>query len=205
MGRTGKRPEEKIQGGEGAPRPSESAASSFTAQGVDESAQQGRVGGGGPSHQQMPKSASADSCPRTIPRSSADGRADGDRVHSHGQASTSPRCGFKWVSQHLQQALEERRRWDDSSAEGGFDENHHCLHCVQIEKGSARHVIGTKGRMLQKIEDFCGVFIFLTDYEDCCEVYLVGLPAACILGAFIIEMLNQGYYSIMESLIRHGW
>ena len=59
--------------------------------------------------------------------------------------------------------------------------------------------------MLRKIEDFCGVFIFLTDYEDCCEVMLVGLPAACILGAFIIEMLNKGYYSIMDSLTRHGW
>ena len=205
MGRTGKRPGERIHGGEGAPRPSESAASSFTAQGVDESAQQGRVGGGEPSHQQMPKSASADFCPQTAPRSLADGRADGDRVHSHSRASTSPRCGFKWVSQHLQESLEERRRWDDSSAEGGFNEHHYCLHCIEILRGSVRHVIGAKGRMLRKIEDFCGVFITLTDYEDCCEVNLIGLPSACILGAFIVEMLDKGYYSIMESLIRHGW
>ena len=205
MGRTGKRPGERILGGEGAPRPSESAASSFTAQGVDEPAQQGRVGGGEPSQPQMPKSASADFCPQTDPRSSADGRADGDRVNSHGRASTSPRCGFKWVSQHLQEALEERKRFDDCSAEGGFDETHYCLHCIEILKGSARHVIGAKGQMLRKIEDFCGVFIFLTDYEDCCEVNLVGLPSACILGAFIVEMLDKGYYSIIESLIRHGW
>ena len=54
MGRTGKRLGGKIHGGEGAPRPSESAASSFTAQGVDESAQKGRVEGGETSHQQMP-------------------------------------------------------------------------------------------------------------------------------------------------------
>ena len=205
MGRTGKRPGERIHGGEGAPRPSESAASSFTAQGVDESAQQGRMGGGEPSHQQMPKSASADFGPRAAPRSSADGRADGDRVHSHGQASTSPRCGFKWVAQQLQEALEEQRRWDDSTLQGGFDEHHYIYHCVEIDTGSTRHVIGAKGRMLRKIEDFCGVFIMVADSEDCCEVSFLGLPAACILGAFIVEMLDKGYYSIIESLIRHGW
>ena len=205
MGRTGKRPGERIHGGEGAPRPSESAASSFTIQGVDESAQQGRVGGGEPSHQQMPKSASADFYPSTAPRSSADGRADGDRVHSHGQASTSPRCGFKWVAQQLQEALEEKRLWDDSTVEGGFDDHHYCLHCIEIDKGAIRHIIGARGRMLRKIEDFCGVFIMLADSEDCCEVSLIGLPSACILGAFIIEMVDRGYYSIMESLVRHGW
>ena len=59
--------------------------------------------------------------------------------------------------------------------------------------------------MLRKIEDFCGVFIMINDYEDCCEVNLLGLPYACILGAFIVEMLEQGYYSIMEFLVRHGW
>ena len=163
------------------------------------------MGGGEPSHPQMPKSASADPCPRTAPRSSAAGRADGDRVHSHGQASTSPRCGLEWVSLHLQEALEEKRRWDDSTVEGGFDDKHYNVHCVEIERGSIRHVIGVRGRMLKKIEDFCGVFITLQDYEDSCEVYLFGLPYACILGAFIIEMLDKGYYSIIESLIRHGW
>ena len=206
MDRTGKRPEEKIQGGEGAPRPSGSAASSFTAQGVDGSAQKGRVGGGEPSHPQMPKSASADSCPQTAPRSFAAGRADGDRVHSHGRASTSPRCGFKWVSQHLEEALTEKRHWDDYIQEGGFDDQHYSRHCVEIAKSAIRHVIGVRGRMLRKIEDFCGIFITLHDaYDDICEVNLLGLPYACILGAFIVEMLGQGYYSIVESLIRHGW
>ena len=206
MGRTGKRPEEKIQGGEGAPRPSESAASSFTAQGVDESAQKGRVGGGEPSHPQMPKSAFADSCPQTAPRSFAAGREDGDRVHSHGRASTSPRCGFKWVSQHLEEALVEKRHWDDYIQEGGFDDQYYSRHCVEIAKSAIRHVIGVRGRMLRKIEDFCGIFITVTDaYDDTCEVNLLGLPYACLLGAFIVEMLEQGYYSIMEFLVRHGW
>ena len=205
MGRTGKRPEEKIYGGQGAPRPSESAASSFTAQGVGESAQQGRVGGGEPSHPQMPKSASADPCPQTAPRSSAAGRTDGDRVRSHSQASTSPRCGFKWVSHQLQEALEEKRRWDDSTVEGGFDAHHYSRHCMEIDRDSIRHVIGVQGRMLRKIEDFCGVFIMIDDCDGFCEVNLLGLPYACLLGGFIIEMLDQGYYSIMEFLVRHGW
>ena len=163
------------------------------------------MGGGEPSHPQMPKSASADSCPREAPRSSVAGGTDGDRVHSHGQASTSPRCGFQWVSLQLQEALDEKRLWDDSSVEGGFDEHHYGLHCIEIGKGSIRHVIGARGRMLRKIEDFCGVFIMITDSEEFCEVSLLGLPYACILGAFIIKMLDRGYYSIMESLVRHGW
>ena len=119
--------------------------------------------------------------------------------------STSPRCGFQWVALQLQEALEEKRRWDDSTVEGGYDAHHYCLHCVEIDRASIRHVIGVRGRMLRKIEDFCGVFIMIADSEDFCEVSLLGLPSACILGAFILEMLERGYYSIMESLIRHGW
>ena len=88
---------------------------------------------------------------------------------------------------------------------GGYNAHHYCLHCVEIDRGSIRHVIGVHGRMLRKIEDFCGVFIVIADSEDSCEVSLLGLPSACILGAFILEMLERGYYSIMESLIRHGW
>ena len=57
----------------------------------------------------------------------------------------------------------------------------------------------------EKIEDFCGVSIMITDYEDACEVSLLALPYACILGAFIIEMLDRAYYSIMDSLVQHGW
>ena len=105
----------------------------------------------------------------------------------------------------MQEALEELRRWDDSTLEGGFDEHHYNYHCVEINRGSIRHVIGAKGRMLRKIEDFCGVFIMVADSEDCCEVSFLGLPSACILGAFIVEMLDKGYYSIIESLERHGW
>ena len=205
MGQTGKCAGEKIYGGEGAPRPSRSAASSFTTHGVDEPAQQGRVGGGEPSHPQMPKSASADSYPGIASTSSAAMREEGDRVLSHGQASTSPRCGFQWVARQLQEALDQKRLWDDSTVEGGFDDQHYSHHCVEIAKSATRHVIGVQGRMLRRIEDFCGVFIMINDYEDCCEVNLLGLPYAYLLGAFIVEMLDQSYYSIMEFLVRHGW
>ena len=161
MGRTGKRAGEKIYGGEGAPRPSGSAASSFTTPGVDEPAQRGRVGGGEPSHPQMPKSASVDSYPGIASTSSAAAREEGDRVLSHGQASTSPRCGFQWVARQLQEALDQKRRWDDSTVVGGFDDQHYSRHCVEIGRDSIRHVIGVRGRMLRKIEDFCGIFIIV--------------------------------------------
>ena len=205
LGRTGKRPEEKIYGGEGAPPHSGSAASSFTAHGVDQPAQQGQVGGGEPSHPQMQKTASADSSPGISSSSSTDARVDGDRVLSHGQASTSPRCGFKCVELQLQETLDQKRRWDESTIEGGFDDQHYNRHCVEIERGSIHHIIGVWGRMLRKIEDFCGIFIMISDCEDSCEVSLLGLPYAYIFGGFIIEMLNQGYSSILEFLMRHGW
>ena len=153
----------------------------------------------------MPKPASADSCPRTAPSSSSATGLDGDRVHSHGRASTSPLCGFKWVYLQLQEVLEEKRRWDDSNVEWGFDEHHYSLHCIDIDRGSIRHVIGARGRTLRKIKVFYDVFIMVADYEDSREVSLLGLPYACILGAFIIKMLDRGYYSIIESLVRHGW
>ena len=109
------------------------------------------------------------------------------------------------MARQLQEALDQKRRWDDSTVEGGFDDQHYSRHCMEIGRGSIRHIIGVRGRMLRKIEDFCGVFIMISDYEDSCEVSLLGLPYACLLGGFIIEMLDQGYYSIMEFLIRHGW
>ena len=205
MGWTGKRSGKKIHCSKGVPCPSESAASSFTAHGVDKLAQKRRGGGGETSHPQMPKSASADSSPGMAPSCSADARADGDRVHSHSHASTSPRYGFKWISLQLQESLQEKQRWDDSIVEGGYDAHHYYLHCVEIDRGSIRHVIGVHGHMLRKIEDFCGVFIMIADSEDSCEVSLLGLPFACILGAFILKMLERGYYSIMQSLVRHGW
>ena len=49
------------------------------------------------------------------------------------------------------------------------------------------------------------VLSYSRDYEDCCEVNLVNLLFACILGAFVVEMLDKGCYSMMESLIQHGW
>ena len=95
----------------------------------------------------------------------------------------------------LQEALEERQRWDDYTVEGESDDQHYSLHCVEIAKGAIRHVIGVRGRMLRKIEDFYGVFITINDdHEDSCEVNLLGLSYTCILGDFIIKMLKQGCY-----------
>ena len=59
--------------------------------------------------------------------------------------------------------------------------------------------------MLRKIEGLCGAFLTISDSEDSCEVSLLGVPYACILDGFIIEMLDEGYYSSMEFLVRHRW
>ena len=154
----------------------------------------------------MPKSASTDSQPEAATRAPVGGRKDGDRVHSNAQASTSPRCGFKWVDQKLKEALEQRRKGDEEMCINGFDEHHYSCHAIDIHQASVRHIIGTGGRMLRKIEDFCGVFIIVGDcINGHCEIILLGLPSACILGEFIIEMLEHGYFSIIETLVRLGW
>ena len=155
---------------------------------------------------QMPKSASADSQPGISARSSTGGRDGGDRVLSHGRASTSPRCGFRWVARCLEEALEERRKEANEECIDEFNDDHYSSHVMEIGQPFIRHVIGVKGRMLHKIEDFCGIFIVVGDCEDgLCELTLIGAPSACILGEFIIDMLGYGYYSIIGTLERLGW
>ena len=65
--------------------------------------------------------------------------------------------------------------------------------------------MGRTGKRAGENRRFLWCFILIADYEDSCEVSLIGLSAACIVGAFVIEMLYRGYYFIMESLVQHGW
>ena len=60
--------------------------------------------------------------------------------------------------------------------------------------------------MLRRIEDFCGVFLSLSDVScDVVELDIYGPTRGCALVQFIGEMLIEGIYSIMDTLARQGF
>ena len=198
MGRREKTSAEKIRDGAGAASSSLSGASAHTHQG----AKDGAVGCGGGSNGQDPKMASGarfGSCGATSAH-----RGDQERLWSHATASTSPRCAFGWVASRLVEieaplaALEERVV--------PMKENDMILHTLKFSKTTAPHVIGRGGRMLRRIEDFCGVFLSISDVSsDVVELDIYGPTRGCALVQFIGEMLIEGVYSIMDTLARHGF
>ena len=60
--------------------------------------------------------------------------------------------------------------------------------------------------MLQKIENFLGVFAFVReDASGDPKIVFVGQRDAIVLGDFIVNMILMGHYTIMESLARSGF
>ena len=198
MERREKTSAERIRDGAGAASSSLSGESSHTHQG----AKDGAVGCVGGSNGQDPKMASGarfGSCGATSAH-----RGDQERLWSHATATTSPRCAFGWVASRLGEieaplaALEERVV--------PMKENDMIMHTLKFSKTTAPHVIGRGGRMLRRIEDFCGVFLSLSDVSsDVVELDIYGPIRGCALVQFIGEMLIEGVYSIMDTLARHGF
>ena len=50
-----------------------------------------------------------------------------------------------------------------------------------------------------------GVFSFLVDDGESAQVTFIGPPRACLLAEFIVEMICEENYSIMESLVENGF
>ena len=188
----------KIRDGAGAASSSLSGESAHTHQGAKDRA----VGCGGGSNGQDPKMASGErfgSCGATSAH-----KGDQARLWSHTMASTSPRRAFGWVPSRLGEieaplaALEERVV--------PMKENDMIMHTLKFSKTTAPHVIGRGGRMLRRIEDFCGVFLSLSDVSsDVVELDIYGPTRGCALVQFIGEMLIEGVYSVMDTLARHGF
>ena len=135
--------------------------------------------------------------------------ADMERMASHYKASTSLRCGFKWLEDKLK---EDKELWminDQNEANEEIDEFsdyawHYRYH--PVPRSRLRHVIGRGGRMLHKLESFLGVFAFVRErVDDDPRIVLVGQRHAVILGEFIVTMIAMGHYTIMESLARAGF
>ena len=85
-------------------------------------------------------------------------------------------------------------------------ENDMIMHRLKFSKTTTPHVIGHGGRMLWRIEDFCSVFLSLSNVSyHVVELAIYGPSWGCALVQFIGEMLIEGVYSMMDTLARHGF
>ena len=204
----------KIRGGKGVPRSPGSTASSLTVQGVGKSAQRRTVveeDGGLQGGRDGPSVRGAD-------LGSADGElgtpqgpeariADGERVASHKNASTSPHCAFSWVESILDERLVDWLDEDIDLYELGSRLEAELLPRLQcrsmsVEKSKARYIIGRGGRMIHRLQEFCGVFIRISGFapEGVKAILITGPRLACLLAELAIELICQGYYSVLEYL-----
>ena len=126
------------------------------------------------------------------------------RVWSHSTATTSPRCTFSWFVGRLRERQAPLAVVDEGEAPIGDEEM--IRHSMTFLKSTAPHVIGRGGRMLRRIEDFCGVFLSLSDVSsDTVMVTMYGSMRGCALAQCIGEMLTEGIYSVIDTLARHGF
>ena len=90
--------------------------------------------------------------------------------------------------------------------EAPISENAMIMHSCKFFKTTAPHVVGRGGRMLRRIEDFCGVFLSLSDVSsDMVELTMYGSSRGCALAHFIGDMLIEGVYSVIDTLARQGF
>ena len=198
MGRREKTSAEKIRDGAAVASSSLSGESAYTHKG----AKDGVVGCVGGVNGRAPKMASggrSGSCEAA----SVDWCAQA-RVWSHAEATTSPRCAFSWFSSRLEEL--QAPLVVVGEGEAPINETDMLMHQMKFFKTVAPHVIGRGGRMLRRIEDFCGVFLSLSDVSsDMVELTIYGPSRGCALVQFIGDMLIEGVYSILDTLARHGF
>ena len=74
-----------------------------------------------------------------------------------------------------------------------------------IPSSQVKHIIGRGGRILRELEIFTRVFASMADTKEGVVLSVVGRLRACLLDEFIVDMILEGKYSIMESLFEHGF
>ena len=164
------------------------------------------MGFSGNHHLQIPKSTDGDlQDPR--PQKASTGQAQGDeRVDSHSTASPSPRCGFGWLHAHLEQGVEEWRERVTIKGENWVNDAHYRSSFIRVPRGALPRIIGHGGRMIQRLEQVCGVFVSVVDTATPQSlITFVGAPHSILLAEFAVDMLNMGYFSVVESLHRAGF
>ena len=198
MGRREKTSAAKIRNGAGEATSSLSGESAFTHQGTRERDME-RVGETDGKDPQMARGGRSGS--------QGDPNVDGcaqARVWSNAAATTSPRCAFGWFVSRLRERQAPLAVVDEGEAPIGDEEM--IRHSMTFLKSTAPHVIGRGGRMLRRIEDFCGVFLSLSDLSsDTIMLTMYGSMRGCALVQCIGEMLTEGIYSVIDTLARQGF
>ena len=79
-------------------------------------------------------------------------------------------------------------------------------HSINFFTSTAPHVIGRGGRMLRRIEDFCGVFFSLSAVSsNTVMLTIYRSMRGCTLAHCIGEMLTEGIYFMIDTLARQGF
>ena len=86
--------------------------------------------------------------------------ARGGRLVSHQEAGPSPRCAWGWVEKQLERKMEVYHECI------GVPEVLFVDWSVKLPRSTVRHIVGRGGHTLQRIEDFCGVFVALRDIDE---------------------------------------
>ena len=117
------------------------------------------------------------------------------RQGSHKDASLSPRCCFQWVEEHLARTIAKIEEKKDIL----YIVNKHLWYSIVVAKHACWHVISH----IRRLEDLCGVFLFVHDLcSGQVEVQACGPPRGCAFAQFAVEAIAVGCFSILDSLSR---
>ena len=138
-----------------------------------------------------------------MPKAPGHDPSPSDRTKSHAQASPSPRCGFGWVKEVLRGRLE---AWNAEDAQDCERIDIWAHKYFTIAREALPHIVGKGGKMIQAIEDFCGVFFTVHDVDTCeAQILVSGPRSACVLAEFVCEMIAARHFSVLATFLRHGF
>ena len=142
-----------------------------------------------------------------MPKTPGHEASHSDRTQSHAQASPSPRCGFGWVKEVLRAQLEAWNTEDAEDCEITLERLDIWGHkYFTIAREALPHIVGRGGKMIQSVEDFCGVFFTVHDVDSHEAQLLVSGPrSACILEEFVCEMIAARHFFVLATFLRHGF
>ena len=149
----------------------------------------------------------SESAPSFMPKTPGHDPSPSDRTKSHAQASPSPRCGFGWVKEVLRGRLEAWNAEDAEDYESTSERIDIWGHkYFIIAREALPHIVGKGGKMIQAVEDFCGVFFTVHDVDTCeAQILVSGPRSACILAEFVCEMIAARHFSVLATFLRHGF
>lgn len=86
-----------------------------------------------------------------------------------------------------------------------IEDQRYSPHCVLVRTDAIRHFVGVGERVLHGIGRYFGFCLMVGDYGDFYDLTYLCLSTACFVGDFIAEILDEGYYTIIEPLVQNNW